>query len=86
MIRVEHQVVELEVAVHDCGTLRIRRERGHEPLRQAIHLRNLTRFRSLPPLGPPADLPLHEAGGFAEVQEPRTHEIDGMEIGERIDE
>ena len=86
MSHVEHQVVELEVAVDDCGTLRIRREHGGEPVRQAIHLLNLARLRSLPALRPSADLPLHEACGFAQVQEPRTNQIDGMQIGERIHE
>ena len=61
---VEHDVVELEVAVNDRRPVRLRRQTCEQPLRQRFHLWKLVDLRFVPAFGPPAHLPFHETGWF----------------------
>ena len=71
-IRVEHHVIELEVAVHDRRPRGIRRQMRRQPRRERNPCPACRRLRAMPALGPAADLTLDEAGRFTQVRSGRA--------------
>src|SRR5260370_22821718 len=64
--RVQHHVVEFEVAVEQRRSRRVRWQAVHQPRRELAHRRLLAGLRSLPALAPTAHLPFDEAYRLAE--------------------
>ena len=85
ILGVDHDVIELEIAVHDRRRRRIGRQAIAQPLGQRIHLRQRRRLRSMPAFGPAADLTLDEAGWLAERAQGRRSNVDRVQIGQRVD-
>ena len=85
IVRVEHDVIELEVAVHDRRRRRVGGQMLAQPVGERVHLRQRRRARSVPALGPPAHLALDEAGRLAEGAETLRVNVDRVQIRQRID-
>ena len=87
IVRVEHHVVELEVAVHDRRRVPDRRQRARAASRRALPFpaRGAV-FDRCQRSVQPADLPLDESRRLAERRESARRDVDRVQIGERVHE
>ena len=84
---VEHDVVELVVAVNERGAFDgSAGMRASSHAASALHLRNVAGLRAVPALRPAADLPRDETGGLAEGVETVRDDVDRVQVGERVDD
>ena len=83
--RMQDRVVETVVAV-DHGVRSLLGQGGHEIVAERVERGQVGGLRRLPLLGPPAQLSLHEARRAAELGQPDLPGVDGVEVGEDVDE
>ena len=82
---VDDAVAEAIVAVHDRGAV-LRRAGAPQLLLDLVDDRELARARARPLLRPTPDLPLDVAVVAREIREADGIEIDGVQIGENVDQ